>query len=209
MRTVLKTEADSPLGRLFQQIEEMVSPPVPDPIPEIPEDALQEKPQMSDCSPSNSQQCAELNMLNAKLAYDSAAQLQNQSLADNQQNSRAWDEINLAAARDSQKIKYTADVDAATIKHLAQLNILASAQTGQTENQQTVSPVRTATGDAIVGGVGVSAEQIAANVANLATSLTPVIVGALATAVAQTIAALVPTVVSAGATGAQTAQPKA
>lgn len=148
-------------------------------------------------------------MLNAKLAYDSAAQLQNQSLADNQQNSRAWDEINLAAARDSQKIKYTADVDAATIKHLAQLNILASAQTGQTENQQTVSPVRTATGDAIVGGVGVSAEQIAANVANLATSLTPVIVGALATAVAQTIAALVPTVVSAGATGAQTAQPKA
>jgi hypothetical protein len=87
--------------------------------------------------------------------------------------------------------------DAATLKHLAAVNLLTASQTGDTENQQTVSPVRTATGDAIVGGVGVSAEQVAANVANLATSLVPVIASALAAAITQSIAALVPVVVNA------------
>jgi hypothetical protein len=79
---------------------------------------------------------------------------------------------------------------------LAALNVVTTAQTGDTDNQQSVNPVRTATGDAIVGGVGVSAEQVAANVANLATSLIPVITSALATAISQTLAALVPVVVN-------------
>lgn len=93
--------------------------------------------------------------------------------------------------------------DAQSLKQLAALNLLASSQTGQTENQQTVSPVRTGTGDAIVGGVGVSAEQVAANVANVATVMTPIIASALATAISQTIAALVPVVVT-SAGGAST-----
>jgi hypothetical protein len=43
----------------------------------------------------------------------------------------------------------------------------------------------------------VSAEAVTANVANLFTSLTPVIASALAAAISQTIAALVPVVVNA------------
>ena len=80
---------------------------------------------------------------------------------------------------------------------------LSPAQVSNIETQQTVSPVRTATGDAIVGGVGVAAEQVAANVADLATSLIPVIASALATAISQSIAALVPVVITA-AGGAST-----
>jgi hypothetical protein len=86
---------------------------------------------------------------------------------------------------------------------MTEMNAVISAQVSNIETQQTVSPVRTATGDAIVGGVGVAAEQVAANIADLATSLIPVITSALATAISQTIAALVPVVVTA-AGGAST-----
>lgn len=133
-----------------------------------------------------SQNAAEINMLNEKLGYDAVAQLQHQKQQDAQANSRAWDAFSLSVAQDAQKVK-----------HLSEIALLTSQQTGETENQQTVSPVRTATGDAIVGGVGVSAEQVAANVADLATSLIPVIATALATALGQTVAALVPVVVNA------------
>lgn len=145
---------------------------------------------MPDCSLGVSQQMADINVLNAKLAYDSAAQLQHQSLADNQEDSRGWAALKLRIA-----------ANAATVDHF--LNITAAQatatamQTGQTEDQQTVSPVRTGTGDAIVGGVGVAAEQVAANVADLATSLVPVIASALATAISQTLAAVLPVVVTA------------
>ena len=147
---------------------------------------------MADCSPATSQQAAEVNSLNAKLQYDSAAQIQHQSLIDNQVNARALQSLQVRASEDAQ-----------TIKQLAAVALLTAQQTGATEESQTVSPVRTGTGDAIVGGVGVSAEQVAANVANLATAIVPVIASALATAISQSIAALVPVVVTA-AGGAST-----
>jgi hypothetical protein len=147
-------------------------------------------------SPGVSQHAAELVVLNGKLQYDAAAQLQNQSLLDNQEDSRGWSQLKLRIAQ-----------NAATVDHFVNMNAAQSTataqQTGQTDNEQSVSPVRTATGDAIVGGVGVSAEQVAANVADLATSLVPVIASALATAISQSIAALVPVVVTA-AGGAST-----
>lgn len=63
-------------------------------------------------------------------------------------------------------------------------------------------------GDAITGGVGVSAEQVAANVANLASSLTPIIATALATALSQTLAAVLPAVITSAGIPTQT-QPAA
>lgn len=151
---------------------------------------------MADCSPSVSQQSSEMNLLNSKHAYDITFSRDNQSILDNQADARAWQELKLTGARDAQTLKYLATV--------AEIQANATAeQTGQTENEQTVTPVRTATGDAIVGGIGVSAEQVAANVANLATSLIPVIATALAAALGQTVAALVPVVVNA-AGGAST-----
>ena len=158
---------------------------------------------MSDCAPATSQQCSEINNLNAKLQYDSAAQLQHQSLADNQEDARGWSEVKLRRAQNAASFDHFINMTTAGATATAQ-------QTGQTEESQTVSPVRTATGDAIVGGVGVSAEQVAANVANLATSLVPVIASALAAAIAQTVAALVPVVVTAsgGASTPSQTQPK-
>ena len=141
---------------------------------------------MADCSAGTSQQAAEVNSLNSKLAYDFSAQLQGQALVDNQN-----------FARQAAALIQRAAEDATTLKHLATIGVISAGQTGITENQAAVGPVRTATGDAIVGGVGVSAEQVAANVADLATSLVPVIASALATAIAQTVAALVPVVVTA------------
>ena len=124
--------------------------------------------------------------LNEKLLYDGNAQLQLQALIDNQEDSRAWNALKLSKAQ-----------NAATVDQLAQIGLLQLGQTGATESQQTVSPVRTATGDAIVGGVGVSAEAIAASVANLASSLIPVIAGAVATATTQTLASILPTLITA------------
>jgi hypothetical protein len=95
------------------------------------------------------------------------------------------------------QIHLTERTDAQTLKHLAAINLLTSSQTGQTENQQTVSPVRTATGDAIVGGVGVSAEQVAANIANLATALIPVIATAVAQSTATAVTSILPALVTA------------
>jgi hypothetical protein len=119
---------------------------------------------------------------NIKLLFDEELDNRRENLA----NARAWETLKLKTATDAQ-----------AVSNLAQLNAVISAQVSNIETQQTVSPVRTATGDAIVGGVGVSAEQVAANVANLATALVPVIASALATAISQTIAALVPAVVTA------------
>jgi hypothetical protein len=146
-----------------------------------------------DCSPAVSQQMSEINGLNSKLAYDSAAQLQNQSFLDNQGSARAWEELKLAQARDMH-----------IVTHMSQLNALISAQTGDTSDQQTTSPVRTGTGDAIVGSVGVSADTIAASQANLLTAMTPVIASAIATATSQTLAAILPLLIAAVGQGSGT-----
>jgi hypothetical protein len=106
-------------------------------------------------------------------------------------NDQAWQSFNLSVAQDNQ-----------TVKHLATLGLVQAGQSGFTENQQTVSPVRTATGDAIVGGVGVSAEQVAANVANITTLTTAIIT--------QTLAAVLPVLINAigGASTPSQTQPK-
>ena len=119
---------------------------------------------------------------NIKLLFDEELDNRRERLS----NDRAWEVLKLRTANEAQ-----------TVSHMTEMNAVISAQVSNIETQQTVDPMRTAAGDAIVGGVGVSAEQVAANVANLATSLIPVITSALATAISQTIAALVPVVVTA------------
>ena len=93
-------------------------------------------------------------------------------------NDSAWQAFNLSVAQDNQ-----------TVKHLATLGLVQAGQTGFTENQTSVDPVRTGTGDAIVGGVGVSAEQVAANLANITTLTTTIIT--------QTLAAVLPVLITA------------
>lgn len=172
---------------------------------------------MADCSPSTSQQCSEINNLNAKLQYDSAAQTQHQSLVDNQEDSRAWSQLKLKTATDAQNLANRIAQNSATIDHAISAGLVLAGQVGTTEGQQTVSPEGTATSESLKGAVGtaavgeaVSAEAVAANVANLATALTPVIVSSLAAAISQTIAALVPVVVTAagGASTPSQTQPK-
>jgi hypothetical protein len=72
-------------------------------------------------------------------------------------------------------------------------------QVGTTESQQTVSPAGTAASEttkgavaAAGGGEAVSAEAVTANIANLFTSLTPVIASALAAAISQSLEDTVP-----------------
>jgi len=133
---------------------------------------------------------------NIKLLFDEELDNRRERLS----NDRAWEVLKLRTANEAQ-----------TVSHMTEMNAVISAQVSNIETQQTVSPVRTATGDAIVGGVGVAAEQVAANIAELATSLIPVITSALATAISQTIAALVPVVVTAagGASTPSQTTPKA
>ena len=154
---------------------------------------------MPDCANAVSQQAAEINIWNQKITGDRFAALMAQGAEDNQANSRAWQGYNLEVAKDHQ-----------TLKYLSSLGEIQAGQTGMTENQQQVTPVRQATGDAIVGGVGVSAEQVAANVADLATAMVPIITSALATAISQTLAAILPVVVTAsgGASTPSQTQPK-
>jgi hypothetical protein len=130
---------------------------------------------MADMCGSASQQASEVNAQNFKAILDTFVAAMQQSVMDNQQNARAWNAHNLTVANDAQKIK-----------HLAELGLLQLTQTGATENQQTVSPAGTAASEAIKGGVGVSGEQVAANVAamsdvavKLAEALIPAIVEAV------------------------------
>lgn len=109
---------------------------------------------------------------NMKLLFDTVMSRENQAILDNQEDSRAWAALKLSIATDAQ-----------TAKQLAVLQNITSAQTGETEDQQTVSPVRTGTGDAIVGSVGVSADTVAASQANLLSAMTPVIATAVSNSV--------------------------
>lgn len=105
--------------------------------------------------PSNgfSQQTTEVNNLNSKLAYDFSAQLQAQALIDNQ-----------AHARELRSFDLTVAQDAHTVRHLADVAALTSGQTGETENQQAVDPVRTGTGDALVAPAAVAADAVSASI---------------------------------------------
>jgi hypothetical protein len=161
---------------------------------------------MAECSNAASQQMAEVNMLNAKLGYDSAAQLQHQSMVDNQVNARAWNSLNLSVATDLHSVRLATLIAGAL-----------AGQVGVTEGQQTTSPVRTGTGDAIVGtegvaaaGEAVAAQAVATSLGNLATAMVPIITAAGGVVTAQTLAALLPIVVNAvgGASTPSQTQPK-
>jgi hypothetical protein len=116
---------------------------------------------------------------NMKLLFDEELDSRRETLA----RQRAWEAVSLDLAQTASRRAQ----NAATI-----------------EGQQTVSPAGTAASETTKGAVAaagageaVSAEAVTANVANLFTSLTPVIASALASAISQTIAALVPVVVTA------------
>lgn len=157
---------------------------------------------MADCSPGMATQAADIGLLNFKHGYDVAFSRDNQAILDNQEDARAWAQLKLRAAQNAASFDHFMNMTAAAATATAQ-------QTGQTEDEQTVSPVRSATGDAIVGGVGVSAEEVAANVANIATTLTPVIASALSTAISQTLAAVLPALVTAVGGASTPSQTKA
>ena len=103
--------------------------------------------------------------LNMKVIADDAAADARRRQANNGSHDNAWETLGFAIAQDNQ-----------TAKHLATLGLVQVGQTGATENQQTVSPVRTGTGDAVVGGVGVAAETVAVAVAKqVDATVTPVV----------------------------------
>ena len=139
---------------------------------------------MADGSPCVSQQVTEVNALNSKLAYDFAAQLQNQALIDNQAHARALRSLELRAAEDAQ-----------TAKQLAVTAALVSNQTGQTEDQNLNKPVPNTVVDdttaAAAGAINSATAQAAlgnvtAQLATLTTQVT-VLAEALTAFLAQTV----------------------
>lgn len=78
---------------------------------------------------------------NMKLLFDTTMAILQQGIMDNQASARNLATLHLRMAH-----------NAATIDHLAGLNVVISAQTGDTAGQQTVSPIRTAAGDNLAGG---------------------------------------------------------
>ncbi len=144
---------------------------------------------------------------NIKLLFDEELD----SRREVQARARAWEAISLDMAQTSSRRAQ----NAATFDAALQAGIILSGQVGATEAQQTVSPAGTAASETTKGAVAaagageaVSAEAVTANVANLFTSLTPVIASALAAAISQTIAALVPVVVTASGGASTPSQTK-
>jgi hypothetical protein len=133
---------------------------------------------------------------NIKLLFDEELDNRRETLA----RQRAWEAVSLDLAQTASRRAQ----NAATVDHALNVAMAIANQVGSSEAQQVVSPAGTAASETAKGAVAdagageaVSAEAITANVANLFTSLTPVIASALATAISQTIAALVPVVVTA------------
>ena len=132
---------------------------------------------------------------NMKLLFDEELDHRRESLA----RQRAWEAISLDMAQTAARRAQ----NAATFDHAVNAGLVLAGQVGTTESQQTVSPAGIAASETTKGAVAaagageaISAEGITANVVNLFTSLTPVIASSLATAISQTIAALVPVVVT-------------
>lgn len=74
-------------------------------------------------------------------------------------NAYAWQNLNYAIAH-----------DAAVVKHIANLNAVTSGQTGQTANEQTVSPERTGAGDALAAAAYPANRTIDTATASVATA---------------------------------------
>jgi hypothetical protein len=158
----------------------------------------------ADVSPGVSQQAAEINAINFKIGADRQASAMAQGAEDNQEDSRAWAQLKLKTATDAQNLANRIASNAATIDHLIDAGVVLAGQVGGTEAQQTVSPAGTAASETTKGAVAaagageaVSAEQVTANVADLASSLIPIIASAVGTVTAQTLAAVLPILVTA------------
>ena len=153
-------------------------------------------------------------IFNTKILQDSVMSRENQAALDNQENAResaanqrAWEAVKL----DMAQIASRRAQNAATLDKALDVITAIAIATGQTENEQTVSPAGTAASETTKGAVAaagageaVSAETVTANVANLMTALTPVIASALATSISEAIAAILPVVVTAAWGGAST-----
>jgi len=137
--------------------------------------------------------------LNAKLGYDAIAGLIFQMLADNQAAARALQNLGLSIATDAHIITNRKAHNSEDFDKLVNMMVAPAVQTGTTEQEQTVSPAGTAESEGIKGGVGVSAEQVAANIPTLTG---PVLAGILS-ALAQLAQAITPVILTA-AGGAST-----
>jgi hypothetical protein len=120
---------------------------------------------------------------NMKLLFDDTMAALSRARTVAQSHDNAWETLRFTTASDAQ-----------VVKHLAQLNFVAAGQTGATENQQSVTPIRTGAADAqnqqpagavyppirnvdqsgstATAGIQAAQEQIAANVAALSDVVT-------------------------------------
>jgi hypothetical protein len=78
---------------------------------------------------------------NMKLLFDDVQCHLSRTRGVSSSHDNAWETLRYQIAHDSQ-----------VVKHLAQLQSVTAGQTGDTANQQTVSPVRTATADNVAAG---------------------------------------------------------
>lgn len=78
---------------------------------------------------------------NMKLLFDDTMSDISAGRKMNQRHADAWETLRYRVAHENQ-----------TVAHLAQLNVVISAQTGDTAGQQTVSPIRTGAGDNVAAG---------------------------------------------------------
>ena len=125
-----------------------------------------------------------ISALNAKLSFD------------------AWQFLMYQGAQDALALSRRINNNAADFDKAVNAGIVLQGQTGSTANQQTVSPIRTASGDAIAAVPGVAAGGQAVN-AEAITSVVADFAQAVQAAVSQAFAALVPALVTA-AGGAST-----
>ncbi len=109
---------------------------------------------------------------------------------------KALDNLHLSERSDSQ-----------LLKHLAALGLIQAGQTGFTENQAAVDPIRTGSGDAIAGVEGVAAGAVAASLGNLATAMVPIITATGGIVTAQSLAAMLPLVIQAIQNGQNQGKP--
>lgn len=100
---------------------------------------------------------SEIHQLNSKLMFDDTMAEMSEARKVKSSHDNAWETLRFALANDSQRIK-----------HLAELNVVISAQTGDTANQQTTSPIRTGVADNLAAGSIPANRAIDASVADAA-----------------------------------------
>lgn len=132
-----------------------------------------------------------------KLLFDDTMSLLSRQRSNGISQDQAWETL-----------RYQTAADAQVVKHLAQLNAVTSGQTGQTEGEQTVSPIRTGTGDTVAAAsypanraVDTATATVADAAAGIATANE-----ALSTALAQLVNAVNTILVAAAGNAAGTAK---